>query len=72
LGTVTYAVADTTEGPCVIFTENRRDDSVLRLYSRIDGYYCAPKGAVINAAAVLDGFTLRAPHYEPPGFISER
>jgi hypothetical protein len=72
LGVATYAIADTTEGPCIVFSEDRRDDTVLQLYSRIDGYYCAPKGAVIDAAVVLDGFTLRAPHYEPPGFISER
>lgn len=72
LGTVTYAIAETTEGPCVVFSEDRRDDTVLRLYSRIDGYYCASKGVRIDVAAILDGFLLRAPRYTPPGFISER
>jgi len=72
LGDVTYALADTTDGPCLLFTENRRDDSVLRLQSRIDGYYCAPKDARIDVAAILNGFSLRAPRYSPPGFISER
>ena len=72
LGPVTYAVAETSEGPCVIFTQDRRDDSVLRLHSRIDGYYCARKGATIDVARILEGFSLRAPHYQPSGFISER
>ena len=66
LGLVRFAEAATTQGPCMVFVADIRQDNVEHSRGRIDGYYCARAGTAIDAAAVLDTLTLRAPGYSAP------
>jgi len=66
LGTVRLAEVATSRGSCVVFVVNRREENAERSHSRIDGYYCAQPGMAVDASAVLDSLTLRAPGYAAP------
>ncbi|HEV3178381.1 MAG TPA: DUF2927 domain-containing protein [Stellaceae bacterium] len=66
LGLVRFAEAATTQGPCMVFVADIREDNVEHSRGRIDGYYCARTGMAIDAAAVLDALALRAPGYSAP------
>jgi len=65
-GAVRYVNVETSEGPCLAFVANFYEGAEASQHSRLDGYYCAPAGAPIEAAAIIDGLTLRAPSYAVP------
>ena len=72
LATMRYAIADTAAGPCIVFVADFRDRQQGRSDRRLDGFYCAPKGTVLNIAAVLDSLSLRSPGYRSPGIARYR
>jgi Protein of unknown function (DUF2927) len=65
-GKVRYVNVETSEGPCLAFVANFYEGAEVSRHSRLDGYYCAPTGASIDADAIIDGLTLRAPRYAVP------
>ena len=66
LGLMRVAEVATTGGPCVVFVGDTREDTAERRHGRIDGYYCALPGAHVDAAALLDGLSLRSAGYATP------
>jgi len=66
LGVLRYAVADTAAGPCLVFIAELGGQRP----ARIDGFYCAPRGKELNAAAILDRLRLKEPGYRPQGVAS--
>jgi hypothetical protein len=66
LGLMRFAEVATSRGPCIVFVGNLREENVEHSRSRIDGYYCARPGVAIDAAALLDALSLRAPGYAAP------
>jgi hypothetical protein len=66
LGPMRIAEVATSGGPCVVFAADTREDNGERRRGRIDGYYCARPGTHLDAAALLDGLTLRPAGYPTP------
>ena len=66
LGLMRSAELATSRGPCIVFVGYLREENVEHSRGRIDGYYCERAGLAIDAAALLDALSLRAPGYAAP------